>query len=248
MRPLLALFLALVVGFGPAAGKEAGPCYRELFEGEGFTVCRYEPAHDVARLVWTGKDGAPVRRMARLADAAGLDAGKVRFAINAGMYDDAGAPVGLYVEDGRQRHALNTRDGPGNFHLKPNGVFWIGQDGNAHVTESSAFAGGSFTPRLATQSGPMLVVDGALHPSIQPDGPSRNVRNGVGAGAGGGALFVISNRPVSFGKLARLFRDRLHCRDALYLDGTVSSLWAPALKRLDDSFSLGPILVVLNPN
>jgi uncharacterized protein YigE (DUF2233 family) len=245
VRPLLALVAALVLGAAPASAARNGPCYREVFDGAGFTVCRYESAHDTVRLVWTGKDGAPVRRMARLADAAGLNRGQVRFAVNAGMYDEAGAPVGLYVEDGRQRHALNTRDGPGNFHLKPNGVFWIDTAGAAHVSTSEAYAEASPSPKLATQSGPMLLIDGALHPSIQPDGPSRNVRNGVCA-ASGGALFAISDRPVSFGKLARLFRDRLHCRDALYLDGTVSSLWSPALKRMDDSFELGPMLVVLN--
>jgi uncharacterized protein YigE (DUF2233 family) len=43
------------------------------------------------------------------------------------------------------------------------------------------------------------------------------------------------------GKLARLFRDELHCKDALYLDGAVSSLWAPSLGRSDSGNPLGPL-------
>ena len=49
---------------------------------------------------------------------------------------------------------------------------------------------------------------------------------------------------VSFGKLARLFRDILNCRDALYLDGAVSSLWPPAAQRMDNRAPLGRVIVV----
>ena len=93
----------------------------------------------------------------------------------------------------------------------------------------------------------MLVIDGAIHPKFDPDGQSRYLRNGVGIGPGGRALFVISNEVVSFGKLARLFRDGLHARNALYFDGSVSSLWDPAAGRQDAGVPLGPIIVALKP-
>ena len=59
----------------------------------------------------------------------------------------------------------------------------------------------------------------------------------------GTPLFVITTDVVSFGKLARFFRDRLHAKNALYLDGSVSSLWDPANGRMDDFVELGPMVV-----
>jgi len=141
---------------------------------------------------------------------------------------------------------LNRASGFGNFYLKPNGVFSVSADGRARIETTEAFASASRKTTWATQSGPMLVLDGELHPAIQPDGPSRLVRNGVGVDADGSAYFVISQSTVSFGKLARLFRDDLHCANALFLDGTVSSLWAPDLHRRDDARLIGPIVTVLD--
>jgi len=100
--------------------------------------------------------------------------------------------------------------------------------------------------RIATQSGPMLVIDGKLHPAFEHDGMSRNIRNGVGV-TGGKALFVISDDPVSFGKFARFFRDRLKARNALFFDGSVSALWDPANGRRDLTKPLGPIVVAYRP-
>jgi uncharacterized protein YigE (DUF2233 family) len=93
----------------------------------------------------------------------------------------------------------------------------------------------------------MLVIDGALHAAFSEDGDSRFVRNGVGVISEHEARFVISDHPVSFGKMARFFRDALGAANALYLDGTVSSLWAPSLKRMDGAFPLGPLIVVRSP-
>jgi len=149
---------------------------------------------------------------------------------------------GLLVEDGRTVKTLNRREGGGNFHLLPNGVFAIRRDGRAIVTTSAAYAGGADVA-FATQSGPMLVIDGALHPAFDRDGTSKHIRNGVGIGPDGTPLFVISRDAVSFGKFARFYRDALDVRDALYLDGSVSSLWDPANDRLDAFTELGPMVV-----
>jgi uncharacterized protein YigE (DUF2233 family) len=241
--PLLVLIALMLSGHAPAQAR-SWPCARERFEGSRFTVCRYDPAHDRLRLILAGADGKPLRRMAAVKAALGARAGQVRFAMNAGMFDDDGRPVGLYVEAGRAIAPLNTRDGPGNFHLKPNGVFSVDAEGRAQVATTQDFESRHAQPSFASQSGPMLVIGGAMHPAIQIDGPSRNIRNGVGVAADGRAYFVISQDRVSFGRLARLFRDRLECPDALYLDGAVSSLWAPALGRMDDSFALGPVFVI----
>jgi uncharacterized protein YigE (DUF2233 family) len=229
--------------FDPAALGEAAPCEERRFEGSLFTVCRHDAKRDTLRLVWRGEDGRPLRSLAALEGALGAEARHVRFAMNAGMYDEDGAPIGLYVEDGKVLKGLNRNKGPGNFHLLPNGVFAVDREGRVSVTPTGA---ASARRKLwATQSGPMLVIAGALHPKFDSDGPSRLVRNGVGVKDESTAYFAISEEGVSFGRFARFFRDVLGCPDALYLDGTVSSLWHPAAGRQDRYAGLGPMVVAL---
>lgn len=167
--------------------------------------------------------------------------------MNAGMFDEQGEPIGLLVQDGAQRRPLNQRKGPGNFHLLPNGVFAQDMAGGVHVSTGERFRSEVPNPRWATQSGPMLVIDGELHPHFRHDGPSRLIRNGVGVSDPETAWFVISEEGVSFGRFARFFRDELGCADALFLDGSVSSLWDPAAERRDSHAELGPMVVVSRP-
>ena len=166
--------------------------------------------------------------------------------MNAGMFGDDLSPVGLYVEDGRRLRGADTRAGPSNFHLLPNGVFWVG-DGVAGVAETSRYLADAPPARFATQSGPMLVIDGRIHPRILPTGASAKMRNGVCVRDGVTAVFAISNEPVTFHAFARLFRDALGCANALFLDGSVSSLYAPELDRDDELAPLGPMLGVSAP-
>ncbi|MEY2927223.1 MAG: hypothetical protein RL367_1700 [Pseudomonadota bacterium] len=215
------------------------------FETEPFTVCRVDPARHDLRLILSGDDGKPLRSFAALTRQLGPDARRVAFAMNAGMYDGQGFPIGLYVARGVEHKKLNRAAGPGNFHMKPNGVFWVDGAG-PHVTPTDVFAAVPHPGLIwATQSGPMLVMAGRLHPQITPDGASHYVRNAVGVTASGEAVFVISDTRVSFGKIARLLRDQLGCPDALFLDGYVSSLWDGATGRNDQDLNIGPMVVVL---
>jgi uncharacterized protein YigE (DUF2233 family) len=217
-------------------------CSQQFFDGSQFTVCN--PGNGDLKMFAAGPKEQPVRRFADLETR--ISTGRVAFAMNAGMFDTGGHPIGLAIVDGRQVHAINLRRGGGNFHLLPNGVFLLRKGGRAEVVRSDEFKP-SANIRLATQSGPMLVIEGKLHPKIEADGPSRNVRNGVGVTSIGKALFVISDEPVSFGKFARFFRDGLHTPNALFLDGAVSSLWDPANARQDAGVPLGPIIVAFKP-
>ena len=106
----------------------------------------------------------------------------------------------------------DTRDGASNFHLKPNGVFWIG-DGVAGVEETSRYLAAAPPARFATQSGPMLVIDGRIHPKILPTGTSEKIRNGVCVRDGATVVFAIAEEPVTFYAFARLFRDGLSCAE-----------------------------------
>jgi uncharacterized protein YigE (DUF2233 family) len=166
------------------------------------------------------------------------------FAMNAGMYHADRAPVGLFVENGQERHGIVTSAGPGNFGMLPNGVFCVGEA--FAVIESHRYAETPPACRFATQSGPMLVIEGALHPRFLPDSDSLNIRNGVGVAPDGQtAYFAISNVPVTFHQFARLFRDALGTPDALFLDGSISRLIAPDLGRADLGVPMGPIIGVV---
>jgi uncharacterized protein YigE (DUF2233 family) len=230
--------LALALLMAPVA-VEAAECRDTTFEGASYTLCEVAAAEDL-RLFHSGPDGAygSFRNVDEALAAKGKALG---FAMNAGMYHRDLAPVGLYVEDGVEVSKLVTRDGPGNFGLLPNGVFCIG-DG-FRVIESRTYKRERPECRYATQSGPMLVIGGALHPKLLPDSDSTYVRNGVGVSADGQrAVFAISNDAVNFHSFARLFRDELGLPDALYFDGNISRLYAPELDRHDGGFPMGPIV------
>jgi prepilin-type processing-associated H-X9-DG protein len=164
--------------------------------------------------------------------------------MNAGMYHEDRSPVGLYVENGKELKAANTRNGPGNFHLKPNGIFYV-KGRQAGVLETGTYLKRKIRPDFATQSGPMLVINGQIHPQFSEQSTSRKIRNGVGVKGQDTVVFAISEDPVTFSTFARLFRDELGCANALFLDGSVSSLYAPSLERMDTLMPMGPIVGAL---
>jgi uncharacterized protein YigE (DUF2233 family) len=220
----------------------ASACEAVLFEGVQLTHCVADPARHRITTALGSEGGPPYRSFAALERAA--VATTIAFAVNGGMFGQDGKPIGYYVEDSKRLKTLNRADGGGNFHLKPNGVFF-GTGAKWRVMASDAFyAKVGDRPAFGTQSGPMLVIDGDLHPEFDRDGASRATRNGVGVDAKGRAHFVIADAPVSFGRFARYFRDELKTPNALYLDGGVSSLWDPASGRQDVRAPLGPLIVV----
>lgn len=238
-KALLALAFALLP---PAAQAE---CRGMTHDGQGYTVCEVQSGEDL-RLFQTGPDGAPFGAFERIDAVLAGQGAQLGFAMNAGMYHPDRRPVGLMIEDGAERAPLITRDGPGNFGLLPNGVFCIAE--TFTIRESRAFAANPPDCRYATQSGPMLVIGGALHPRLLPDSDSRYIRNGVGVSADGSrAVLAISEGPVNFHQFARLFRDGLSLPDALYFDGNISRLHAPGLGRHDGGFPMGPIVGLVIP-
>lgn len=234
--------LWLAIGLAVSGGSAAAVTCRDVtFDGLGYTTCDVFPAREALRLFLRDGQGRPFGEFGAVERAFG----PLAFAMNGGMYHPDRAPVGLYVEDGRQEMPLLTGASDGNFGLLPNGVLCIGQ-GWARVVETLAFDRAGLACRDATQSGPMLVIDGALHPRFLPDSRYRNIRNGVGTSPDGGrVVFAISDGAVTFHEFARLFRDGLGLPDALYLDGSVSRLHAPALGRADLGPAMGPIVGVL---
>jgi uncharacterized protein YigE (DUF2233 family) len=223
---------------------ESPPCRPFSFEGNAYTLCEAPLNRFSVRLFWQRPDGAPYSYLSALpkTDAEG---GRLAFALNGGMFHPDYKPVGLYIEDGRELVRANTRPGPGNFHLRPNGVFYA-SEGEAGVLETSAFLKKKPNALYATQSGPMLVVDGKLHPRIAKANVSAKARDGVCVRGAGLVLFAISEGEVPFDTFERLFRDGLKCRNALFLDGgTAPALYVPSASRGGNMLlGLGPMIAV----
>ncbi len=238
--PLFALWITLPVFCSYASAVEFT---HVEFAGKPFTVCRVNVRTERLHLFHRDAAGQPLNRFDRLASWLEGRGQKLAFAMNAGMFHRDFSSVGLFVADGQQAVLLNNASGEGNFFLKPNGVFAITASG-ARVLESMDYPQLRERVMLATQSGPLLLRGGKIHPAFNAGSTSRLIRNGVGVLSPEIALFAISDEPVNFYEFATLFRDKLHCPDALFLDGTVSSLHAPALQRSDSHTNLGPILAV----
>jgi uncharacterized protein YigE (DUF2233 family) len=226
------------------AGLALAGCRKQTIERASYVICEFKAGDGIELFLRDGQ-GAPLGQFERVRDALASRKRTLLFAMNAGMYHEDRSPVGLYVENGQTLKRLSTADGPGNFSMKPNGVFYV--DGSkAGVLETAAFSRRKLKPAFATQSGPMLVIDGKLHPRFLADSTSRNRRNGVGA-KGSKVIFALADTPVTFHEFARAFRDVLKTPNALYLDGSISRIYAPDVQRNDIGFPMGPIVAVSAP-
>lgn len=234
-----------LIGAVLAAGVAEAGCETVSFDGDNYTICEARAGDDL-RLWHSDAEGRLLGSFSAVEQS--LAEGKqLTFAMNAGMYHPDRQPVGLYIEDGIERAAIQDGGGYGNFGLTPNGVFCIGE-GWVRVIESDAYRRDRPDCQFASQSGPMLVITGELHPKFLPDSDSLNYRNGVGtSGDGQRVVFAISESPVNFHAFARLFRDGLALPDALFFDGKVSRLYARDLGRYDGGFPMGPIVGLVAP-
>ncbi len=222
-------------------------CAPYTFKDLEATVCRIDLRTHALRMFLNDEKGRPLKYFSGVNRLLQPRGERLAFAMNAGMYHKDFAPVGLLVIDGEEVSPINLDNAAGNFFLKPNGVFFV-SSGGAQIVESSRYAGLREKPHVATQSGPMLVIDGALHPAFREHSTSRYVRNGVGLLSEHEVVFAISERPVTFHEFAVLFRNGLGCKDALFLDASVSSLYSETLQRRDVRASLGPIIGVVVPD
>ena len=248
MRSLRALVVLLALTWMTTPDASAMECEQVEFEGMQYDQCTVDLAKDELRLWLDDTDGAKLLSLGKVAAATEAAGSTLAFAMNAGMYHEDRGPVGHLMIDGKEHRSVMTRAGPGNFGMLPNGVFcW--DMGKAYVVESRTYAKSPPKCRHATQSGPMLVIQGKLHPRFLPDSTSFRLRNGVGVAKDGRtATFVISRFPVTFHSFARYFRDRLKTPNALYLDGSISRMYAPTIGRKDRGGRFGPIVGVVTRN
>ena len=233
--------LVLAVALFSFGASARAACRDAEDRGVSYTICEFDAREAMMRLFLRDGKGKVYGSFSALESALADKGERLVFAMNAGMYDADREPVGLYIESGETLHRANTANGAGNFHMKPNGVFWI--DGpHAGVTETSRFLASRQRPAFATQSGPLLLSSGRLNPHIHEDGQSKNIRNGVCVKDGRKAIFAISNEAVTFHAFSYVFRERYACSDALYFDGSISSLYARDINRNDRFRPMGPIV------
>ena len=240
---------ALAVTLLGATTAQAQRCAEERFEDAGYTVCTIDPAASDLRLFWKDARGEPYRTFSNVANAVSEQGLELVLAVNAGMYRSDFSPLGLYVENGEILRPADTTsiEGPSrqipNFYKRPNGIFFLGETG-AGILPTDEFLDTQPTVRFATQSGPMLIIRDKLHPAFIPGSTDKTRRSGVGVCEGGKIRFAISNGAVNFHDFARLFRDRLACPNALFLDGGRGvGLYLPGMGRNDFSWhgGYGPV-------
>ena len=234
-------FFVLVLAFVLLGAPAFADCRNVMISAQSYTACMVDVQKQMIGLYNLDAAGEAYGGFDNLQSSLDAENKTLTFAMNAGMFDRDLKAIGYYVEDGKLIKKLNRRNGSGNFHLKPNGVFFVkGQ--TAGVMETDAFAKSGIKPDIASQSGPMLVIDGQIHPKISVSGTSAKIRNGVGMVDDHTLVFVISNSPVTFYEFATAFRDEFACDNALFLDGSISSLYSKELGRQDGFLPIGPIV------
>ncbi len=184
-------------------------------------VCTYDTKKIDVRLFLQDQNNQPYGRFRKLENNLKRPSSLL---MNGGMYHSDLGAVGLYIEGGVESKKVSTKGGWGNFHLLPNGIFW-GKDGRFGVSETKAYLKQNLKPDFATQSGPMLVIDGKLHPKFLKNSDSLKIRNGVGVSKDGKTMhFAISKSAINFWNFGDLFKEKLKAHNALFLDGTVSAI------------------------
>lgn len=237
----VSLFTWILFSWIACAAASEAACRQVSFVDKTFTACQFDLNQDRLGIYNLDEAGQPLANFSNLAAYLTRSGKTLTFAMNAGMFGTDFKAIGLFVEDGKTQHKLNRRNGAGNFHLKPNGVFYIAGD-KLGVMDTEAYAKSGIKPDFATQSGPMLVINDNIHPRLSPGGTSEKIRNGVGMVDDHTVEFVISNEPVTFYDFASLFRDELNCANALFFDGSVSNIYSPELGRGDGFIPLGPMV------
>lgn len=200
-----------------------------------------DPQQKDVRLYWKDDNGQILRSIQRLKDYAGP---KLVFATNAGMYKTDHSPLGLFIQLGKTITPLNTASANGNFYLKPNGVFYITKNKKAVICQTGDFKTNDQI-QFATQSGPMLVIDGVIHPAFKEGSENLNIRNGVGILPGNKLVFAMSEEPINFYDFAMYFK-KLGCKNALYLDGFVSRTYLPEKDFIQTDGDFGVMIGVTN--
>jgi uncharacterized protein YigE (DUF2233 family) len=210
------------------------------YVADTFLTCTAAPTN--IRLFWKDREGRILGSLGAVRHYTEDSGDTLRFAMNAGMYTEDQQPLGLFIQGGKTLRRLNRDTGYGNFYLRPNGVFFITEGGTADVCTTPDFPT-KRNVQWATQSGPMLLIDGRIHPAFKQGSLNLNIRNGVGILPSGDVLLGIATVPVNLWDFAQAFKAR-GCKNALYLDGAISRAYFPQGGLEDTGGAFGVIIGV----
>jgi uncharacterized protein YigE (DUF2233 family) len=187
---------------------------------------------------WKNDSNQNFKSIANLQHWLGKKNKKLVFAMNGGMYKQDNSPQGLYIENNKTLSPIDTANGEGNFYLKPNGIFYLTKENLPAICLTKNFIDDG-NIKFATQSGPMLLINGQIHNSFIENSSNFNIRNGVGILPNNQIVFAMSKKEINFYEFANFFK-MLGCKDALYLDGYVSRTYLPQKKweQLDGNFGV----------
>lgn len=202
-----------------------------------------DPKKQDLQLYWKDGKGEIIQNFENLKTYVAGKNKKLVFAMNGGMFQPDYTPCGLYIQKQQTIRPLVTASGSGNFFLKPNGVFYINNNNTAAICTTPNFTNDNKQVKWATQSGPMLVIDGAIHPAFKQGSANVNIRNGVGILPDNRIVFAISKEEINFYDFAEYFKN-LGCKNALYLDGFVSRMYLPEKNLSETDGNFGVIIGV----
>lgn len=200
--------------------------YRYMEEGR-ITYGIYQARTEQIHLHWKNEQGENYGFLTELRKAL-KDRYQVKMLMNAGIYSKNDVPAGLWIENGQQLNGLNTRRGGGNFHVQPNGVFAVVGE-RAYILPTADYQRAGLTPRIALQSGPMLIINGVMNRQFKPTLASFYKRNAVCLDQQNQVLFVmtVKGAPNLYEFSQGLLK--IGCQQALYLDGNISDWYIPNL-------------------
>jgi len=227
--------------------EQNGSAVGSIFENDTLLAFEINPNDAEMAFYWQNNKRENYGNFSNLREDLNRQNRTLIFAANGGMFNPLYAPQGLYVEKGELLSPIDTfTNRNGNFYLVPNGVFSISKNGVASVVATADYHQHDSVD-YATQSGPMLIINGEFHPLFKMDSKHLNIRNGVGILPNGNVLFVISKIEINFYNFAHYFYKR-GCKNALYLDGYVSRTYLPQANwnELDGDF--GVMIGVSVPN
>ncbi|WP_153395711.1 phosphodiester glycosidase family protein [Chryseobacterium vaccae] len=220
-------------------------CKEKIGNEENFVIYQVDPQKQNIRMYWKDGKNEIIRSLNNLENYTASQNEKLIFAMNGGMFDPDYAPKGLYIENFKTLHPIDTSKGNGNFYLPPNGVFYITKNNKPEITETKKFIP-SPEIKYATQSGPMLLIKGKINPAFQQHSKNLNIRNGVGIKENGEIIFAMSKKEVNFYDFASLFKE-MGCQNALYLDGFVSRTYLPEKKWIQKDGDFGVMIGITEP-
>jgi uncharacterized protein YigE (DUF2233 family) len=213
-------------------------CFYKNYDDNNFITYSVDLKKYQVDFYWKNKNGKNFGSLQNLKNFIESKNKKLLFATNGGMYQKDKSPQGLFIQENKILQHIDTLSGNGNFYLKPNGIFYITNEKQPVICKTENFIF-SKNIKYATQSGPMLLIDGEIHSVFNKDSKNINIRNGVGVLPNNNVVFVMSKTEVNFYDFANYFK-KLGCKNALYLDGFVSRTYLPEknFKQMDGDFGV----------